>query len=277
VTTSATAGQVRPLIDLRVKMAHRTRTRWWSVAGAVAVSLLLVAAVVAGRNVPDDRLIDFVLITPTLFLAFTVVTLFAPLAAGGGAQLYPSDHLIAFPVRPRTVFASSLLLAPLNLAWSVQVLILLAAAALLSVSGWQLALALTTVVVFIGLTTVAGQAIAWWIVGLRTRRVGRWTTWAAGAAGALAVLAVIRFGWTTAVLDQAPTRGVVNTVVASAGDYSGWAIGTAVMAAAIPVAFWAGIRATAWALRRPSDRGGEAGVDSRRMRRPRVGVAGAGT
>ena len=263
-------SQLRPLLALRVRMAHRTGTNRWLTLLGFAVAALMVLAVIAGRNVPEDRFFDFVLITPSLFLAFTAVTLFAPLAAGGGNQLYPADNLAAFPVRPSSVFSSSLLLAPLNLAWSVQALVLVAAGSLLSSSDWRLGLALTTVLVFIVLATVTGQALAWWVVGLRARRGGRWASWTVAVLAGVVLLAVIRFGWTTAVLDNAPTRLVADTVVNSAGAYGQWAIGTGAMAVAIVLAYWLGVRATAWTLRRPGDQGGEAAIGSRRVTRRRM-------
>ncbi len=75
---------------------------------------------------------DLSLLGPTLYLAFAALAVLAPLSAGGGNELYPAEQLAAYPVRPRTWFGASLLLAPLNLAWATQVVALAAVTSLVT-------------------------------------------------------------------------------------------------------------------------------------------------
>ncbi len=44
----------------------------------------------------------------------------APLVAGGGNELFPPEQLVAYPITSRTEHLASLALAPLNLAWTAQ-------------------------------------------------------------------------------------------------------------------------------------------------------------
>ena len=53
-----------------------------------------------------------------------MLAMLAPLVSGGGYELYPADQLVAYPVRPATVFRSTLVLAPVNLAWMLNVVAL---------------------------------------------------------------------------------------------------------------------------------------------------------
>ena len=109
---------------------------------------------------------------PSLLLGFALSAVISPLAAGGGNQLFPPEHLAAYPIRPSTHFRSSLLLTPINLAWMLQVVALVAATAFVLGSGPRLLLALAVTGTYIAFVTVAGQATAWWIVGVRQSRAG---------------------------------------------------------------------------------------------------------
>ena len=57
-----------------------------------------------------------------------LLAVLAPLAAGGGNELFPADQLAAYPVsRAHASTAASLVLTPLNLAWTTQLVALLGA------------------------------------------------------------------------------------------------------------------------------------------------------
>ena len=85
----------------------------------------------------------------------------------------PSRASRCFPLRPSTHFRSSLLLTPINLAWLLQVVALAGATAFVTGPGPRLLLALLVIGTYVGFVTVAGQATAWWIVGVRQQRAGR--------------------------------------------------------------------------------------------------------
>ena len=110
--------------------------------------------------------------------------------SGGGYELFPSDQLVGYPIRPATVFRSTLLLAPVNLAWVINVI------ALFVVTGFatgDLAWAPTSrslfaVAAFVAATTF-GHTMGWLVMGLRQSRMGRLVT---NVAGVLAWWRVLR-------------------------------------------------------------------------------------
>jgi hypothetical protein len=219
----------------------------------------MVAAVAIGANLPrPDDTSGLVLIVPSLLLGFVVLSVLAPLSAGGGVELYPAEQLVAYPVRPRTIYWGSLLLAPLNLAWLLQVLVTLGLLTFIASRsvGAQSATTLT-MLVFLGLATLAGHAAAWAIVGVRRTRRGRWVTWGLAAAATFAFLILIRTDRLTDVLDDSPTVWVVVGALAAGGDnWDVWAVRTLVLVALLPLAILAGLRVSRWALLRPSDASG---------------------
>ena len=97
----------------------------------------------------------------------------APLVAGGGNELFPPDQLAAYPITARTQYLASLALTPLNLAWTMQLVGLVGLTAYISGPSALLPLALVTCLTFVAFVTVAGQALAWLVVGLRQRGPGR--------------------------------------------------------------------------------------------------------
>jgi hypothetical protein len=164
-------------------------------------------------RLPGDYRTDVLILLPSMYLGVVLLAVLAPLAAGGGNELFPPDQLVAFPVRPSTQFLGGVLLAPLNLAWIAQVVVLVAASsyagAVTGTGPWTIAMSL----LFVGSATVAGHAVAWWVVGVRQAAVGRAVTWGVAAALAVSVAVLDRAGLLTEALDRAPTRGLVLAAV----------------------------------------------------------------
>jgi hypothetical protein len=244
--------QLRALVGLRWRMVRSPRARAGLLSLAAFFVLLLVAGAVVGQNLPPSaRLFDLVLLTPTLYVVFAALAVVAPLVAGGGNALYPEEQLLAYPVQPRTVFAGSLLMAPLNLAWGTQLVVLVTATAAGADRGPLATLAIATVLAFALMATVVGQAIAWAVVGVRQSRAGRTGTRLAGALLGLAALGVLITGTTTQVLDLAPTKQVViGAFTGAQGRYGRWALVTALLLLITYVAARLGSQACDWALRR---------------------------
>jgi len=236
-------------------------------------AVFVVGTVVAGLLLTADT-DDAVLLAPTALAAFALVSLLAPLAAGGGNELYPPEQLQPFPVTAHTQYAASLLLAPLNLAWFSQLAGLFGLFAfILGDLDWGLLPAFTTLAVFIVLVTVLGQALAWVLVGARRTRRGAAAVWiVVGSIGAATAVGAGRVG-VTGVLDILPTTQVVIALSLGYDSPSAeWAATTAVLLLGCLVAYPLGRAACAWALRRP----GEAGLDGSRTihrRRPSGPVA----
>lgn len=204
-------------------------------------------------------------LAPEAFLGFLVLAVVAPLTAGGGTDVVPAGQLVAFPLRPQAQFLGGLALAPLNLVWVVQLLVLVAETSFLTTGG-SVAAGATTAAAYAGLATVAGQSLAWTVVGLRQTRGGRRTVLAAALGLAVSLAAVVHAGLGGQALAHAPTRLVVRAVVAGgAGDLRPWAVVTAALLAATALTCWAGLRACSWALRRPGD--GLTLGNGRRLRR----------
>jgi hypothetical protein len=258
-------AQLPELVRLRWRMVRSERVRLGLLLLAALLPGLWCAAVIGGQLAPSDDAFDPTLLARTAFLGFAVLSLVAPLAAGGGNELFPPDQLVAYPVRPSTDFAASLLVAPLNLAWMSQFLVLFAITSFATANpphgvdptgSYGLGLALVTTLLYIAVVTIAGQALAWAIIGVRQSAAGRRAVWVTAAVIGLAVIALVRAHFSRAVVDAAPTTRVFDTVSAGASEHVGhWLSGTATLAGLLFVCLWAGPRLCAWALRRPGDAG----------------------
>ena len=118
------AGQVRALVALRWRMVRRTSTRVGLLALAAAVPLLAWLMLVARNGAEEAALVAAIDAAPAAFLGFGALAVVAPLSASSGSELVPSSQLVAYPIRPATHFLSSLVLAPVNLVWVVQLFVI---------------------------------------------------------------------------------------------------------------------------------------------------------
>jgi hypothetical protein len=262
-------GQVRPLLALRWRMVRSTQARRGFLALAALIPLLCIVAGVVGAAAPRGLSFDVLLLAPSAYLSVAVLTLLAPLIAGGGHELFPTEQLDAYPVTARTHFLASLILTPLNLAWTVQLIALVGLTTFVSDTGPGVGLSVLTCLVFVGAATVAAQSLAWFVVGVQQRSWGRQVSWAVAACLALAVAATAVTGQLSVVLDNAPTTWVVvGAVNGAAGDYRSWATVTASMLAAAWVAYRLGLRSCSWGLRQPARVGGTSETRSLRRRGP---------
>jgi hypothetical protein len=251
-----TSEQLRALVSLRWRMVRSRRVRLGLLLLGACIPVAGVLAVAVGRRLPMDQSFGVALVTPTLFLVAAGVGVLAPLAAGGGNELYPADQLVVYPVRPATVFATSLLLAPLNLAWLVQLIAMLGVTGFITAGSSRLELAVATTLAYLAFVTVAGQAIAWSVVGARQTRTGRRLVWALAATlgGGAVVLALT--GQVTDALDRSPTAAVVLVVLqAAAGPIEDWVPGMALLVLGTVLSGLAGARLCSWALARAHDAG----------------------
>jgi hypothetical protein len=264
-------AQLWALLSLRWRMVRGAGSRASVLLAAGLCVLLLDLAVGSASALSVPALATAVELAPAAFLGFGLLALIAPLTAGGGSEIVPSDQLVAFPVRPVTHFTGGLLLAPVNLVWVVQLLSLMAITGYLTVGGDVLRGAVTTTA-YVVCVTVLGQALAWTVVGLRQTRNGRRLTTFAGAAALLTAVAVVRTGHADAVLEGSGTRSVVAGVVAGgAGASERWVATTAALLLVAAVGVLLGARACGWALRRPADARNSAHTSRPRRRRPARG------
>ena len=250
-----TGVQLPALVRLRWQMVRAERVRVGLLVLAACVPGLLCAAVIAGQIAPRSRSFDVTVLGPTAFLGFAVLSLVAPLAAGGGNELFPPEQLVAYPIRPATHFFESLLVAPLNLAWMSQFVLLFGMTSFVTGPRPGLGLALVTTLVYVAMVTVAGQMVAWILIGARQSRLGRRAVWVLMAAIVVTTVVVLQAHLGYRVLDNAPTRPAVAAVLAGgAHRYAAWGSGTAALGVILLACLWCGPRICAWALRRPGDR-----------------------
>jgi hypothetical protein len=248
-----TAGrQLRALISLRWQMVRSRRARVGLTVLLTGVLLLLVGAALVGWSLPARITAPAAVLMPTAFAGFAVLAITAPLAAGGGNELFPADQLVGYPIHPVTSFLVSLVVAPLNLAWLSQVIVLIALTTGVTSRGPGIPIAILTTCAYVLLVTVVGQGVAWAVVGVRQSRLGRWSVWAFATVVGAGVVVVVRLGHTAAVLDRLPTTAVVVTVLQGGQDsYLKWFRGVGELLAVTAVAWYLGGRVCDWALRRP--------------------------
>ena len=90
------------LLGLRRQMVRSRRTRIGLTLAGVAVPVVLALAVWAGAD-PRRRPAPGLDGARPVRRASPLVAVLAPLAVGGAYQLFPDEHLVAYPVRPATV------------------------------------------------------------------------------------------------------------------------------------------------------------------------------
>lgn len=247
--------QLRALMVLRWQMARTPGLRVGIVLAAVTVLWLVHLVLGSGELLDGPTLATALELAPSAYLGFGVLAVIAPLTAGGGNEVVPPDQLVSYPVRPSTQFFGGLLLAPLNLVWVVQLLVLAALTSYLTING-SLLRGATTTVAYVLCITVAGQALAWLVVGLRQTQNGRRLVVGAGALLLLTAVVVVRSGYGERLLDRAPTRSVTAGVIAGGdGDLARWGLTTGLLLLIGVLALGLGGRICSWAMRRPGDIG----------------------
>jgi hypothetical protein len=244
-------GQLVALTRVRWSMIRSRRSRAL-VASVIVGGLGLVALTfVIANSAPKAYAADILILMPTLIAGFFVLSVVAAVAAGGGNELIPAEQLVAYPLSPRTQFLAGLLLTPINIAWSTQALLLVAAVGNVTVSLRSAIPPLIGFLLFILCATVSAQALAWLIVGIRQRRTGRRVTWALVAALVVGLFLLVRSGQLIGILDRSPASALVAALL-SGTQVRWWAAVGLLMAVTIVVSYL-GAHACTWALTRRAD------------------------
>ena len=252
----STNRQLLSLLRLRWHMIRSQPIRWAIALLSILPLGLVIAGLFSMRTLPDDETFSLAVATPTFYVGFIVLAILAPLVSGGGYELYPSDQLVAYPIKPATAFRSTLVLAPVNLAWVINVIALLVVT---GSSAGELSLvptssSLLTVAAFVLAATVGGHTIGWLVMGFRQSRRGRLLT---NTTGIIALLVGLLIFWTDNVitlLDNSPTtRVLVGAYDGYQGEYGSWLGVVAVLVGAMLIFMRLGDAAAGWALRRPGD------------------------
>lgn len=232
--------------------AHR-RLRLATAAVVLAtLGVPVLAAAVRPASYAGGNLLALV---PTSAAVFLLLACVAAVAAAGGRELVPRDQAVALPVSTTAEHLGALVLAPLNVAWLLQVWMLLGSVAYAlgaDPGPVRLVAALVPVLLWVAVATALGQVVGWWLEGVRR-----------GARGALVFrlllvgllllgLAVVGTGRTSAVLDALPTVELLAVVLAGhAGEWGSWLAGVGVLLGGLVAAVLLGARPARWALQRP--------------------------
>jgi hypothetical protein len=264
--------QLLAQLRLRWSMLRSRRLRWAIALIALVPPALVVLGLLGLQNAPNEQRLNLALATPTFYVGFAVLTMLAPLVSGGGYELFPSGQMVAYPIRPATVFRGTLLLAPINLAWVINVI------ALFVVTGFAVGdpawiptvRALLVVAAFVGAATILGHGVGWLVMGIRQSRRGRLATNVLGVCILLAGLVVVWAGQVLTLLDYSPTASVLVAAYAGyQGNHDRWLLTLAVLVVLALLMLRFGDAAASWALRRPgdhADRSSSRPVPRRRMR-----------
>lgn len=252
--TATPLSQVRTLVSLRWHMVRSVGVRALLTGLLVLLVLFAVSAHTSGVRAHRLLAVDVTVPFAAAYAGFVLLAVLTPLTAGGGTEIFPASQLVSFPVAPRTQFLTSLLLAPLNLAWVAQALTLTMLTGYVAADTPHPALAQTVTWTYILTVTVIGQAVAWSIVAVRATRRGRVAVWGAVIAMTILVVQGFRTLGDVLLLNSPSTTVALATLYASGLRWRQWLEPIGLLIALAAAAVWLGTRACAWALRRPSDR-----------------------
>lgn len=243
--------EVRALLGLRWRMVRQTRVQMLFLLLVVAVTGLLVLGTLAAPGLPSSYDIGMSTLLGSLLLLFPILVFMSGMAAGGGVEAIPASHLVAYPVSPRTVFMVSLILTPLNVAWTAQVIAMVWLASAVFSRYFDQAAGLLLVGAFIVTATLLGLAVSWTVTGLRSSWWGRRATEALLATVLVGLAWPVVTGGVDGAFERLPLAEVAVALLLP-GPTRPW-VWAGILAVALPLSVLAGFRATAWALSRRDD------------------------
>ena len=245
---------LRALLGFRRHGLSRMSRKRLRIGGGLVV-LLTVAAVALPAYLKEplgDRNVgNLVAVMPTLYLGFLVLAVLASVSSGGGREIIPREQAVAFPISTVTEHLGALLLAPLNVAWLIQAWALLGSTTYI-LGPHNLPAQVAPVLLWIALSTAAGQVVGWLFEGIRRGQHGTWVARGISAAVGLGVLALILTHTLTHVLDRSPTvRVYLAAAFGASAEWQRWATSVGVMLALVVGAVLVGLLPARWALHRP--------------------------
>jgi len=254
---SSTDGWLDAARDTGHLVAFRARTvrrRAASAAGLVVV-LVLTAGFAVGPSGLDATSIGSPAVERALasiqgnlgaaFAGFLLLAVGSAVGSGGGRELLSRSEAAVHPISPATEHLGALLLAPLNLAWLVQVWGLLAVTALVAPSGGLLGAQLV-VLAWVLAATALGQAAGWAVEGVRRSPRGVLVVRVVGG-----LVVVVLAGLHLAGLLGPLVRSLPTTWVAEAAQTPSWPLVAVVLLGLAAAGVVVGARPAAWALGLP--------------------------
>ncbi|MET1000013.1 MAG: hypothetical protein ABWX73_14965 [Marmoricola sp.] len=242
------------LLAFRSSALSRTSRRRVRVGGGVVLLLTLTAVVgpaYLGGETPRPNSGSLLALLPSLCLGFLVLAVFTTVASAGGREIVPREQAVAFPVSPTADHFGALLMAPLNIAWIVQVWTLLAITSY-TLGPMHLFLYELPVLLWALTATALAQVLGWIAEGVRRGPHGIAifrvvTLLLAVGAGALVVTDTF-----ATMADNSPTIRILLTVLdGQSGRWVLWGTGVATIVVIGLVAVVVGVIPARWALNRP--------------------------
>jgi hypothetical protein len=239
------------LVAFRARTVRRRRA---SSAGLVAVLALTAAFAVApsgfdvesvGSPALERALASVRGNLGAAFAGFLLLAVSSAMGSGGGRELLSRGEAAVHPISPVTEHLGALLLAPVNLAWLVQMWALLAVTALLAPSGGLLG-AQVVVLAWALAATALGQAAGWAVEGVRRSPHGVVVVRVVGGAVA-AALAGLHLGGLLGPL----VRSLPTTWMAQTAQTPRWPLVVVLLLVLAVGSVLVGARPAAWALGLP--------------------------
>ncbi|GAB3016772.1 hypothetical protein GCM10011376_03430 [Nocardioides flavus (ex Wang et al. 2016)] len=239
------------LVAFRARTVRRRRAS----AFGVAVVLALTAAFAIAPSGFDVRSVGAPAVEQALtsvqgnlgaaFAGFLLLAVSSAMGSGGGRELLSRSEAAVHPVGPVTEHLGALLLAPVNLAWLVQLWGLLAVTALVAPAGGLLG-AQVVVLAWVLAATALGQAVGWAVEGVRRSPHGVVVVRVVGGA-VLAALAGLHLAGVLGPL----VRSLPTTWLAETAQTPRWPLAVVVLLVLAAAAVVVGARPAAWALGLP--------------------------
>ncbi len=180
-----------------------------------------------------------------VLLGTLLLSISSSMSSGGGRELLSRSEAAIHPVGARTEHLGSLALAPLNLAWLIQLWGLLVVVALVTPTPRLLG-AQVVVLAWVLAATAVGQAVGWAVEGVRRMPHGVLAVRLGGAVVVTVAIVLHLSGALPAVVDALPTTRLAD---AMQGDR--WYVVALALLAAAVLSVALGARPAAWALGQP--------------------------
>jgi F0F1-type ATP synthase membrane subunit c/vacuolar-type H+-ATPase subunit K len=220
-STDTWADAVRDTGHLIGFRARTVRRRTGAVVGVVVVLALTAmfasvpASLEAHGQLGDilDTLVDSLSgNVGSALLGTLLLSIASSMSSGGGRELLSRSEASIHPVSARTEHLGSLALAPLNLAWLIQLWGLMTVVALVAPPGRLLG-AQIAVVAWILASTAFGQAVGWAVEGVRRTPHGVLAVRTGGVVVAVVVGALHLAGLLTPMVDAFPTTVLADLML----------------------------------------------------------------
>jgi hypothetical protein len=179
------------------------------------------------------------------FLGLLLLAISASMGSGGGRELLSRSEVAIHPVSPVTEHLGALLLAPLNLAWLVQMWGLLTVTSLVTAPDRLLGAQLV-VLAWVLAATALGQAVGWAAEGVRRTPHGVVVVRVVSG-----VVVVLLAGLHLAGALGPVVRSLPTTWLAESAQTSSWPVAVLVLLVLAVVGVVVGARPAAWALGLP--------------------------